>query len=52
MPRRPLEELLERMRVLMCERGQMALGEGNSSIGDLLPGYLAEEGATDHIPLR
>jgi SAM-dependent methyltransferase len=37
-----VEELLERMRfVLMFERGQMALGEGNSSIGDLLPGYLA-----------
>lgn len=44
----PVEDLIDLMRfVLTCERGKVALGEGYSSIGDLLPGYLAEEGATD-----
>ena len=32
---------------LTCERGKAALGEGNDSIGNLLPGYLAEAGAVD-----
>ena len=41
----PVEDLLERLRfALTCERGKAALGEGHNSIGDLLPGYLAEEG--------
>lgn len=29
---------------LTCEKGKAALGEGNSSIGGLLPGYVAEAG--------
>jgi hypothetical protein len=41
----PVEDLLERLWfALTCERGKAALGEGHNSIGDLLPGYLAEEG--------
>ncbi len=32
---------------LRCERGKAALGEGNNSIGDVLPGILAEEGLRD-----
>ena len=32
---------------LTCERGKIALGEGNSSVGDLLPGYFAEAGLVD-----
>jgi SAM-dependent methyltransferase len=41
----PLDELLERLRfVLTLERGKIALGEGNNSAGDLLPGLFAEEG--------
>jgi SAM-dependent methyltransferase len=44
----PLEAQVERMRmVLTCERGKIALGEGNNSLGDLLPGYLADAGLTD-----
>jgi SAM-dependent methyltransferase len=30
-----------------CERGKIALGEGDSSAGDLVPGYFALEGLTD-----
>jgi SAM-dependent methyltransferase len=33
--------------VLTCERGKQALGEGNSSVGDLLPGYLHNAGFRD-----
>jgi SAM-dependent methyltransferase len=29
---------------LTCERGKTALGEGNGSVGDLLPGYFAQCG--------
>ncbi|MFM2304112.1 MAG: hypothetical protein RLZZ135_1522 [Cyanobacteriota bacterium] len=29
---------------LSCERGKIKLGEGNNSIGDLIPGYFAEIG--------
>jgi SAM-dependent methyltransferase len=29
---------------LTCERGKIKLGEGNNSIGDLIPGYFAEIG--------
>lgn len=44
----PVEEMLDRVRFLLtCERGKLALGEGNNSIGDLVPGYLAEQGALD-----
>ena len=32
---------------LICERGKAAVGEGNSSVGDLLPGMLAEAGLSD-----
>jgi SAM-dependent methyltransferase len=41
-----VEETIDHIRfALTCERGKVALGEGNISIGDLLPGYLAEAGA-------
>jgi hypothetical protein len=44
----PIDELLDRVRfALRCERGKLALGEGHSSVGDLVPGYLVEEGAID-----
>ncbi len=40
-----IDDLLERMRfLLICERGKEAIGEGNNSIGDLLPGYFVEQG--------
>lgn len=40
-----IDERLDLVRFyLVCERGQRALGRGDSSIGDLLPGYFAEEG--------
>jgi hypothetical protein len=29
---------------VICERGKTQVGEGNSSVGDLLPGLLAEAG--------
>ncbi len=32
---------------LVCQRGKEALGLGNISLGDLLPGYFAETGAED-----
>ena len=42
----PIDEVLDFVRFgLTCERGKAALGEGNDSIGNLLPGYLAEAGA-------
>lgn len=42
---RPTEELLERVAFeLTCERGKTALGEGDNSVGDLLPGYFAQAG--------
>lgn len=41
----PLEELLEMVRFqAVCERGKVALGEGNNSIGQLLPAMFAEAG--------
>jgi SAM-dependent methyltransferase len=44
----PIEEILDRLRfALTCERGKAALGEGHISLGDLLPGYLAEAGAEE-----
>jgi SAM-dependent methyltransferase len=33
--------------VLACERGKAALGEGDNSIGDLVPGFFAQAGLTD-----
>lgn len=39
----PVEEIMTRARFqLICERGKAALGEGNNSIGDLVPGLFAE----------
>jgi SAM-dependent methyltransferase len=44
----PIEEFAQLVRFgLTCERGKAALGEGNDSVGNLLPGYLAELGATN-----
>lgn len=41
-----VEEVVDRMKFdLMVERGKQALGLGFNSIGDLIPGYLAEIGA-------
>jgi SAM-dependent methyltransferase len=43
-----VEERVELIRfALTCEHGKIALGEGNNSVGDLIPGYLAEHGAID-----
>ncbi|HEY1597827.1 MAG TPA: methyltransferase domain-containing protein [Thermoleophilaceae bacterium] len=43
-----VEELLERLEfTIRCERGKESLGEGNGSVGDLVPGYLAQEGAVE-----
>jgi len=40
-----VNEVMERVRFhLMCERGKEALGLGNISLGDLVPGYFAELG--------
>jgi SAM-dependent methyltransferase len=42
------EQLTERFEFsLICERGKTALGEGDSSVGDLLPGYFARAGLRD-----
>jgi ubiquinone/menaquinone biosynthesis C-methylase UbiE len=42
----PIEQFIDRLRFwLVCEQGKAALGEGNNSVGDLLPGLLAEQGA-------
>ena len=44
----PIDEILARVRLqLTCERGKAALGEGNNSIGDLVPGLFAACGLTD-----
>ena len=41
-------ELMERVEfAVICERGKTQVGEGNSSVGDLLPGLLAEAGLVD-----
>jgi SAM-dependent methyltransferase len=40
-----IEELLDVARFYMvCERGQLALGLGDSSVGDLVPGFFADAG--------
>ena len=44
----PVDDILARVRLqLICERGKAALGEGNNSIGDLVPGLFAERGLID-----
>ena len=41
----PVDEILAKVRLqLFCERGKAALGEGNNSIGDLVPGLFAKRG--------
>jgi SAM-dependent methyltransferase len=44
----PVDEILARVRLqLVCERGKAALGEGNNSIGCLVPGLFAARGLVD-----
>ncbi len=44
----PVEEITDLVRfVVTCERGKLALGEGDNSIGDLLPGLFAHHAITD-----
>jgi len=44
----PTDERVERVAfALICERGKAALGEGDNSVGDLLPGYFAHAGLID-----
>ncbi|MFT3766459.1 MAG: methyltransferase domain-containing protein [Minicystis sp.] len=46
--RAPLDGILDYVRLyLTCTRGKENLGEGNDSIGELIPGYAAEVGLTD-----
>jgi SAM-dependent methyltransferase len=43
-----VDDLIACVRLkLVCERGKAALGEGNNSIGDLVPGLFAERGLVD-----
>jgi len=42
---RSTDEVVERVAfALICERGKATLGEGDNSVGDLLPGYFAHAG--------
>ena len=44
----PVDDILTRARLqLICERGKAALGEGNNSIGDLVPRLFAERNLVD-----
>lgn len=44
----PIDERIALVRAQMtCERGKIALGEGDNSVGDLLPGLAAEAGLRD-----
>ena len=44
----PVDEIIARVRLqLICERGKAALGEGNNSIGELVPGLFAARGLAD-----
>jgi SAM-dependent methyltransferase len=44
----PVDDVLACVRLqLICERGKAALGEGNNSIGDLVPGLFAARGLGD-----
>jgi len=41
----PVDDVVELVRFqLICERGKAALGEGDNSLGDRVPGLLAEQG--------
>lgn len=41
----PIDEVLDHVKyTLICERGKQKLGEGDSSVGDLVPGLMAETG--------
>jgi SAM-dependent methyltransferase len=43
-----VDQQLERVRFyLTCERGKIALGEGDSSVGDLIPGHFADAGLVE-----
>ncbi len=40
-----INDILEHVKyALICEHGKKLLGEGDNSVGDLLPGYVAEAG--------
>jgi SAM-dependent methyltransferase len=44
----PVDDIVNCVRLqLVCERGKAAMGEGNNSIGDLVPGLVAERGLVD-----
>jgi SAM-dependent methyltransferase len=44
----PIDERLAEIRFyLTCERGKIALGEGDNSVGDVLPVHFAEAGLAD-----
>jgi SAM-dependent methyltransferase len=44
----PVDEIMARVRLqLTCERGKAALGEGNNSIGGLVPGFFAARSLLD-----
>jgi SAM-dependent methyltransferase len=44
----PLHDTLDLLRLgLTCERGKRLLGEGDNSVGDLVPGMLADAGLED-----
>lgn len=44
----PIDQILDTVRLyLTCTRGKENLGEGNDSIGELIPGYASEVGFTD-----
>jgi SAM-dependent methyltransferase len=44
----PVDDIVSAVRFqLICERGKAALGEGNNSIGDLVPGLFAACGLVD-----
>jgi SAM-dependent methyltransferase len=46
----PVEEILAGVRLqLICERGKAALGEGNNSVGDIVPGLFVASGLTDVV---
>lgn len=44
----PVEEILAGVRLqLTCERGKAVLGEGNNSVGDIVPGLFVASGLTN-----
>lgn len=44
----PIEETLDRLKYyLIYEKGKKLLGEGDNSVGDLVPGMLADDGFTN-----